>query len=591
MKINNSSKKAGFIACLLLVTVSFNASAQNGNAAAKSKQTFCNPLNLPYNFQPGGITRREAADPVIVLYKHLYWLFCSKQVGYWFSPDLTNWTLVKPEGLPLDVYAPSVAVVNGKLYYTSGGNKGTFTTDDPAGGKWTNINTYPPGCADPALFQDTDGKIYLYDGCSDKTPLTVTELNTKTLLPAGPKTAVVYADTAKHGWEIPGDYNRGNGSSSNAAPWIEGSFINKFNGKYYLQYSAPGTQFKTYGDGVYVADRPTGPFVYQDYSPFSFKPTGFITGAGHSSTFSDKSGLLWHISTGTISVRQMFERRLVLFPTEVLTDGQLVTNTYLGDYPQYVPGSAKGHLLGNSPQWMLLSLGKKATASSILPTESGSNFSVKNAFDENIRTWWSAATGNPGEWLRVDLGKICRINAIQTNFADQGAVASSSLVNDGYQYFIETSDDDRKWHVIIDHRKHGKDAPHDYVQLDKPVIARYVRITNAHSPAKGLFSISDFRVFGSGMGTLPSQVNNLSVKRDADQRRAKISWAATPNTEFYIVRYGIKSDRLFGNYQVYNANSLDVNSLNAGVKYYFTVDAVNSTGITKGKAPAKNAVY
>jgi len=108
---------------------------------------------------------------------------------------------------------------------------------------------------------------------------------------------------------------------------------------------------------------------------------------------------------------------------------------------------------------MLLSYNKKATASSTLNPDSGKSYSIKNALDEDIRTWWSAATGKAGEWLQVDLGKNCRINAIQTNFADQGAIAHDQLVNDGYQYFIETSDDGKKWDIIIDRRKQGRDAP------------------------------------------------------------------------------------------------------------------------------------
>jgi xylan 1,4-beta-xylosidase len=583
----NKTKISGYTLFVLVTFIAISATAQS----RAQKQTFCNPLNLPYKFQPGGDTRREAADPVIVLYKNKYWLFASKQNGYWSSADLINWTFIKPQGLPLDVYAPSVIVVDGKLCYTSGENNGTYTTNDPALGKWTNINKYPPGAADPDLFQDTDGKVYLYDGCSDKLPLRVTELDRKTFLPTAEKVELIKADTADHGWEVPGDYNRGEHPSSTNPPWVEGSFVNKIKGKYYLQYSAPGTQFKSYGDGVYVADKPTGPFVYQNYSPFSFKSSGFITGAGHSCTFLDKNGQYWHIATGTISIRHMFERRLVLFPTTVLPDGQLVTNTYLGDYPQYASGLAKDHPFSNSPQWMLLSYSKSAKASSTLAADSMQNYSIKNAFDENIRTWWSAATGNAGEWLQVDLGKNCRINAIQINFADQGAVAYDQLTNDGYQYYIEASNDEKNWHAIVDHRKTGRDAPHDYVQLAQPVFARYVRITNVHSPAKGLFSIYDLRIFGSGLGTLPPKVKNVTVTRLADQRRAKLHWAPTANAEFYIVRYGIKPDRLFSNYQVYKATSLDINALNAGVKYYFTVDAVNSTGITKGNTPLQNEAH
>ncbi len=52
------------------------------------------------------------------------------------------------------------------------------------------------------------------------------------------------------------------------------------------------------------------------------------------------------------------------------------------------------------PEWMLLSYGKTAFASS---TAAGSSPAL--AVDENIRTWWSAVDATPGQWLAVDLGK------------------------------------------------------------------------------------------------------------------------------------------------------------------------------------------
>ena len=45
--------------------------------------------------------------------------------------------------------------------------------------------------------------------------------------------------------------------------------MTKHNGKYYLQYASPATQFNTYCDGVYVADAPLGPFTLQQSNPFS----------------------------------------------------------------------------------------------------------------------------------------------------------------------------------------------------------------------------------------------------------------------------------------------------------------------------------
>ena len=88
-------------------------------------------------------------------------------------------------------------------------------------------------------------------------------------------------------------------------PFIEGCWMNKHNGKYYLQYGAPGTEFSGYADGVVVGDNPLGPFTPQRM-PFSYKPGGFARGAGHGATFQDKWKLL-AISTIVIDVKNNFE--------------------------------------------------------------------------------------------------------------------------------------------------------------------------------------------------------------------------------------------------------------------------------------------
>ena len=354
--------------------------------------------------------------------------------------------------------------------------------------------------------------------------------------------------------------------------------MTKHDGIYYLQYSAPGTQFKVYADGVYTATNPTGPFVYALYSPFSHKPTGFIGGAGHSSIVEDGDGDYWHISTMTISVRHMFERRLGIFPAGFTPDGQLFSNTYLGDYPQYVPGSQKNPAENNSPGWMLLSYNKPAEASSTLE-----QFPVSNAFDEDIRTWWSATSGRQGEWLQVDLGKPCHIQALQINFADQGTTNLGRMENDSYRYQIDISDDATHWQTCLDRSDSRQDSPHDYTQLDEPVTARYVRLVNVHTPGNGLFSASGFRIFGNGPGKAPAKVRGVKVVRDgSDPREAHVSWEPVKGADFYIVRYGIARDRLFNNYQVYQGSRLDINSLNFGISYYFTVDALNENGNAKG---------
>jgi hypothetical protein len=564
---------------ILLVLLGCN---RPGLAAESDRPaTFCNPLDLDYRFNLDAPSRREAADPTLVKFKGEYWLFASKSGGYWHSPDLVHWKLVEPKGLPLEDYAPTVEVIKDRLYFTAFNSRAIFSTDDPAAGIWTKEATLG-NYADPDLFLDDDGRFYIYYGCSFNGEIKAAELDPaqKFKVVRGPMVCFP-TDYIHHGFEVTGEENRGTPRKDQGpqmAPWTEGAWMTKRGGIYYLQYSAPGTQFKIYADGVYTSTNPMGPFTFAPYSPFSHKPTGFIGGAGHSSTLQDNRGDYWHICTMPIAVRHMFERRLGLFPLGFTADGQIFCNTYLGDYPQFVPGAQKSPAENNSPGWMLLSYAKPATASSSL-----TGFPPKNAFDEDIRTWWSANSGNPGEWLQVDLGKIRRVQALQINFADQGTTNLGRLRNDAYRYYVESSTDNQHWTICVDRKDNVRDAPHDYVQLDRPLSARYLRLTGVHTPAAGFFSVSGFRVFGEGLDEAPAPVSQVKAARDsADARVLHVSWPSVPGPDFFIVRYGIAPDRLFNNYQVYGTDHVDINSLNAGVSYFLTVDAVNDSGVTKG---------
>lgn len=575
MSVKACLSLAALFACSLPLV--FQAAPAMGAGRAP---TFCNPLDLPYAFQEDVHAWRTGADPAVILYKGEYWLFATGSKGYWHSPDFLHWTLVTTADLPLDHDAPGVLEIGGTLYWTAIGT-GFYATDTPGAGTWKLVSSVKSQ-GDPDLFRDDDGRVYLYTGSAVEGPINGQEVDPRNgFKPLAPPKPLLFGQTARHGGEImaeptaPPPYKDG-------GAWIEGPWMTKHGGKYYLQYAAPGTELKAYNDSVYVSDHPLGPFTYALYSPFSFKPTGFAAGAGHSSTFQDFGGRFWRISTMTISVRHIFERRLGVFPTWFTRDGQMVCNTYLGDYPQYAPGVVKDPSQGNSPGWMLLSYKKPATVSSTLD-----GHPLGDAFDEDVRTWWSAKTGDPGEWLQVDMGKPCRIDAVQINFADEGATQKGRLP-DGYGYTLDVSKDGKVWTTIIDRRADKHDAPNDYTQLDKPVTARYARLTNAHSPGGAKFSVSGLRLFGSGLGRAPQRVDGLQVTRDAsDGRQAALSWRPASGADGYIVRYGIAPDRLFSNYQVYNANALHIHTLNTGVAYFFTVDAFNDSGVTPGVAIAR----
>ena len=148
---------------------------------------------------------REAADPVIVLYKGAYWLFASKSGGYWRSDDLLHWSFIEPKGLPLEPYAPAVAAVNGRLYYTcSFSSEGTFVTDDPASGSWTNVAASPQTYADAATFLDDDGRLYIYSGCDAMGSIKVNEMDPVSFKAITPRTTCTGPDLDHRGWKSRG---------------------------------------------------------------------------------------------------------------------------------------------------------------------------------------------------------------------------------------------------------------------------------------------------------------------------------------------------------------------------------------------------
>lgn len=566
---------------IAVAAVGMLASGTPASASTEAKtqtrdRTYANPIDLPYRYQPGfnyagrtGKPYREAADPTVVRFKGEYWLFASHSLGYWRSTDLQHWIFVKASGYAVEKFAPTAVVIGGRMYLAvSESVKQIWVSDDPGGGKWEVAADLPQGFEDPCLFLDDDGRLYMYDGLSPDQPLHAAELDPRTFQIIRSVPIPASRDKQNRGWEVPGDSNQ----LTKDASYIEGSWMTKHAGRYYLEYSAPGTHYKSYANGVLTAETPMGPFTYEPYSPFAFKPTGFAGGAGHGSTFVGPDKRWWHFGTLSISRRHPFERRLAMFPTHFTSSGEVMVDTYLGDYPHYFDGN-RG-LTG----WMLLSRGKKATASSALE-----GFAPAKAADEDIRTWWSANTGDAGEWYQLDLGNRKTIQALQVNFADQdSAIIGAS--SDGYRYSIEGSIDGRTWQVMVAEKATGRDAPNAYHVLPRAVPARYVRIRNLHSPDGAKFSLSDLRVFGNAAVPLPAKVSSLSAQRDAaDPRHARIEWQPVVGADFYIVRLGTREDLMNQNFQVYDkATAVDVRSLNRGTSYVFQVDAANERGISRG---------
>ena len=304
-------------------------------AVTEAQQTtYCNPINIDYgytpipNFSEWG-RHRATADPEIVNYKGDYYLFSTNQWGYWWSHDMLNWhfnarKFLRPwnEGYD-ELCAPAVGVIGDTMIVFGSTYTSTFTiwmSTDPKNNVWKPlVDSFALGGWDPAFFTDEKtGKLYMYNGSSNRYPLYGVELNRKSFEPIGARKETYFLEQWRYGWQRFGEYY----DNTFLDPFIEGSHMTQHGDKYYLQYGAPGTEFSGYADGVVVGDSPLGPFDPQS-DPLSLKSGGFARGAGHGGTFLDNWGNYWHVSTISISVKNNFERRLGIWPAGFDNDGVL----------------------------------------------------------------------------------------------------------------------------------------------------------------------------------------------------------------------------------------------------------------------------
>ena len=595
-------------------------------------KTYCNPLDLGYRYQHmkegeriAGF--REGADPTLVYFKGKYYLFVSMSAGFWYSDDLLHWDFHADPDLLIYDYAPDVRQVGEYLYFCAsrkGRNCPILRTADPLTEPFTEVS-----CSfdfwDPDIFCDDDGRVYFYWGCSNTTPIWGVELDPATMEPIGEKRPLISGCEEALGYERPGDngivdreasvlyksvhqfYNEATGKlelppqmaqvpglnaevltamyNAIGKPYIEGAFMTKHDGTYYLQYACPGTQYNTYADGVYTAKDPLGPFTLQTSNPFSAVPGGFMTGAGHGSTIADKYGNYWHAATMRISVNHDFERRVGLFPAGFDADGVLFCNQNFADYPHEIP-AGKFDAAAVQPCWMLLSYRKAVTASS---TAEGS--APANAVNETCRDWWSAGSDKPGEWLCVDLGAESDVRAIQVNMADEKLVVDFPADSYGddrktrrietrpqlSHYRVETSLDGETWTLREDV---ARECSNGYYAYADGIRARYIRVMGGALPYGQTLRISGLRVFGNGAGARPAAAKASAVRVDALD--GKISWQHLENAQGCNVRYGTAPDKLYHSWLVYDADEVTLSTLMAGQTYYICVDSFNENGITEG---------
>lgn len=598
---------------------------------------YCNPINLEYRYQfkrsndPEGKKTtfpvfREAADPTLILFRGEYLLFPSMAGGFYSSDDLMAWTFHKfgPE-IPIYDYAPDVHVIGEYLYFSAskaGENCSFYRTKDPYAEAFEEI----PGSFpfwDPALFADDDGRVYLYYGSSNTEPIYGIELDPQTMQPIGEKRGLIRSDEATRGYERNGNdhippkspemieaevenvlaYARMQLQEADMmqlydeeamraqftvqfgnAPYLEGVWMTKHAGKYYLQYAFPDTSCNTYGDAVFVGNSPLGEFYPAKNNPLSYRPRGFLTGPGHGSTMQDKTGTWRHIDSVRIARCEKFERRMGLWQAGFDADGELFCDMRYADWPTRLDAQPFAQ-----PDMLLLSYGADVQVSS--------GEGAQCVTDEDIHTVWKAASAQPGEWITVDLGTVCDADAVQINFGDdglqlplpEGEQAVTTYLDERWidhrhfetQWKLEGSSDGETWIVLEDKSDAATDLSHDFIEFQNAVPLRYVKLTVYKVPYDVPAVISGLRVFGHGRGQAPAAASNVTVIPDG-ALDAEISWEA-PDADGANILWGYAPDKLYHSTMIYGAQQYRLGALIADQSVFIRVDVFNQNGIAEGK--------
>ena len=149
-------------------------------------------------------------------------------------------------------------------------------------------------------------------------------------------------------------------------------------------------------------------------------------------------------------------------------------------------------------------------------------------------THWCAETGNPGEYMTVDLGKECDIYALQVNFDQHDAkvevgrgFAMPSPLSRYQSFTVQVSNDNENWSMLIDKSNNTVDNRHDYTELSEPVKARYVKVTNVFTHDSGKFAIQELRIFGNPDKAKFTKVNDVMVVRESGRPSRRNPYLAT----------------------------------------------------------------
>ncbi len=458
-------------------------------------KTYCNPIPIPD--YPIGRTCyysevredfRELADPSVIYEDGKWYLYPSCGMAWW-SEDFIHWNHVRVE--PYDFgYAPTVVKHKDKFYMTACFAE-LMVSDTPLGpfrglGKFTLPDgSYCDGIADPMIFSDTDERLYMYWGCGVEIRGAQLDSDNPTQLITEPKILIKY--NPDHLWERIGDWNEDGNYS-----WTEGSWMYKRGDTYYLTYSGPGTEWRTYAMGAYKSKNPLDGFKYMESSPFMHQKYGLVKGPGHGCIVDGPNGTTWAFFTCLVGFASGFERRIGMDPVGFDENGDFYIKEAT-ETPQWAPGVIENPHLGNDTGLIPLTSHRRVTATSHAPGRD-----PIYGIDDSMLTWWQPADDDIAPSLTVkyaDEGGL-NINAVRIVWRDVGLDIKKKIMPGAFRYTIDALTMDGEWVKVDDHSDNTTDLLIDYFTLPE-MRTEAIRLNITGTPDGIKAGVINFAVFGT----------------------------------------------------------------------------------------------
>ena len=461
----------------------------------KYKNTYCNPIPLPdYPIGRMGLDLeynwRETADPTVLFEDGIWYLYSSCGMVYW-SEDFIKWNHKKME--PYDCgYAPTVVKHKGK-YYLCSSLSDLFVADDPLG-PFVSVGRFvlPEGeeltrCYDPMLFSDSDERLYLYY-TTGRPEILGAELDCNEPVKLLSEPSNMFSYDPSHIWERSGEYNEDGSMCAMEGPWLF-----KRGGVYYLTYGAPATEYSSYAMGAYKSDSPLGPWTYMESSPFIEKRSGVVRGPGHGCIVEGPNDTLWVFYTTTICYIHPMERRIGLDPLYIDEKGDLVCK-HVTETPQWAPGAVADPVNDGDTGLLCVTGRRRPEASSEAPGRS-----ALYATDEDLMSWWEPCDGDAEPTLTIPLtywGMNCA--SVRIIWRDVGLSLQNGALPGPIKYklFARDTQYSEEWVCVVDKSENTENMIIDYCTFDSEIRANEFKLVINGWPEGIKPAVMNISVFG-----------------------------------------------------------------------------------------------